>query len=407
MAGVMAPVTWITLLQRGRNHMAPRLLLRTAGPLAAAALILGLGLTSAQASPAPGWRIVQVFPASAAGPTSLGGVAATGESDAWLAGNTASGLFVEHWNGGSWTQVAAPAGFTDTASRTVNAGPVAAASASDVWTFPTVSTSSVTTFYALHRADGTWQQFRLTGLTGMFSGAVFSSSNAWAFGQAPTRNQGLGFGAPYAARYNGRAWTRVSMPGTPLNVSPLSASDIWGFGPTAKTAGLTDQVMIAMHWNGKSWSTLAIPKYKISGEQVVVGSMVALSANDLWVAEFPPANPCGCEGMPLGIVLANWNGHRWREVVSDTSDAYQAGLAADGDGGVWLVGFNADSPGVQEFLHYNDGTLTRTPEPTASGYTTGPAAAVLIPGTTSLWAAAELNPTAGGNPAAGLLKYGP
>src|SRR5579864_2296087 len=95
--------------------MAFRHLLRVTAPVAVAALMLGPGLTAAQASTAPGWRLVKVYGASAGSPF-LAGLSATRATDAWVSGETSAlltqALFIGRWNGRNWTRLAAPRAFT-------------------------------------------------------------------------------------------------------------------------------------------------------------------------------------------------------------------------------------------------------------------------------------------------------
>jgi hypothetical protein len=391
--------------------MAFRHLLRVTAP-AVAALMLGPGLTAAQASTAPGWRLVKVYGASAGSPF-LAGLSATRATDAWVSGATSAlftqALFIGRWNGRSWTRLAAPQAFTVTPPQNVYDGVIGSSTRTDMWTFPAIYSTAFSLIfeqYALHWNGAAWQSFKLPGALGITGTAVFGPADAWAFGEAPTKLPG-GIGAPYAARFNGRAWRRVSMPGTAtLGVSALSAHDIWAFGPTARTAGLLSQVMIGMHWNGRSWGTLAVPRYRESGKLAVVQSMIALGRTSVWAAESLPANRCGCQPMPLGIILAHWNGRSWREVVRDASDAYQGGLVADGRGGLWLQSFNAKSPTVTQLLHYSGGRLTRVQEPSVAGLSTFNFQTALIPGTTSLWAVARLAPARGATGEGAIFKRG-
>ena len=99
--------------------MTLRTLLRATAPVAVAAVALGVGLTAAQASSAPGWRITKVV-GSSAGYLSLQGVAASGKSDAWVSGTTVQALVIERWNGGRWKQLAVPGTFTLSGSGDVN-----------------------------------------------------------------------------------------------------------------------------------------------------------------------------------------------------------------------------------------------------------------------------------------------
>ena len=386
--------------------MGLRHLLRVVVPVTVAALTMGSGLTAAQASSAPGWRIVKVYGASAGNPL-LQGVAASGPSDAWVSGTAFQGLVIDHWNGTGWKRLAVPGTFTIQGSGGVNDDVIGAASARDMWTFPAVSNATTTVNYALHWNDGKWQSFKLRGPFAILNTAVFSSSNAWAFGVAPMKNPpGLGYGPPYTLRYNGLAWKRVSMPGTALGVSPLSANDIWAFGPTAKTAGRTIQDMVAMHWNGRSWTTLAVPRYRMSGRQAILQQLIALGRSNLWAVEGLPVNPGSGQPPAPGLILVHWNGHRWSSVIKDALDNGAGGLVADGHGGVWLQAVAARS-GVPVFLHYSGGRLSRVREPSRAGFTaSGISDAVLIPGTMSLWAVGAIASATGRTGEAAILKYG-
>src|SRR5580700_954604 len=150
-----------------------------------------------------------------------------------------------------------------TGSESVNDSVIGASSANDMWTFPTVSTT-VLKQYALERHDGKWKIFDF-GTTDVSTAS--------------------GYGTPYVRRYNGHAWTSATMPGDALAVSPLSATDMWAWGPTTKTLGRSTPVVDAMHWNGRSWSTLAVPRYVVSGHRAIVQQLVATGPSSLWAVE--------------------------------------------------------------------------------------------------------------------------
>ncbi len=62
--------------------------------------------------------------------------------------------------------------------------------------------------------------------------------------------------------------------------------------------------------------------------------------------------------------------------------------------------------GPDEFLHYSGGRLAAVPEPVAgTGLTTSVSEMALVPGTTSLWAAASLSPGAAGIDEGAILRY--
>lgn len=385
--------------------MTRRLPLRAAAPLTAVGLALGLGLSPVQASTTPGWSIADLL---ASPNPNLQGVAATGPDSAWISGQTSAGssifyLLVEHWNGTSWTSLKVPRTFGPSAAGNVSDRVTGAASASDVWTFPGLSTSTATVQYALERDGSTWKTFKLTSSAAVWATAAFSPSDTWAFGMKNVATAS-GYGTPYAVRYNGTAWKRVSLPGDALGVSPLSATDIWAYGPTTKTLNQTTPDIVAMHWNGKSWSTLSVPTYTLAGQQTIVQDVIALGRDSLWALESLPVNRGTGQPAAPGLILTHWNGHNWNSAATDTTDETQGGIVSDGQGGLWLQVLNPSS-GTDEFLHYSGGSLTTIPEPAPTGYTMGVSSMALIPGTTSLWATAGLAPTAGGLGESAILSY--
>jgi hypothetical protein len=346
------------------------------------------------AAGAPGWRITKIFGASAGYPA-LQGLTSTGRDNSWIVGTTTQSLVIEHWDGSAWRPLAGPADLTNLTQASVNDGVVGAPSATDLWTFPDLNGPSGDVLYALHWNGRRWQQFRLKGASAIGSTAAFSQSDAWAFGEAPTKQSGLGFGPPYAARYDGHAWRRVAMPGVPIIVNPLAPADIWAFGPTRKTAinTRTKEVMIAMRWDGKTWQVLPVPRLALPGnrELPIVYSFAAFGRRDLWATEGYPGSLCGC-GLPnLGVLLMHWNGSRWRRVIVDRDVLDPFSLVSDGRGGLWLTAVRRS--GAQELL-------------ARAGYSTGIAQLTLIPGLTSLWGIGSLTPAGPGSSPGAIFKYG-
>src|SRR5262249_4078510 len=100
-------------------------------------------------------------------------------------------------------------------------------------------------------------KFRLSSTNQVLGTAVFSRTDVWEFGAKP--GSGLGFGPAWVLRFNGSTWRQVTVPGTPVDVSPAAASDIWALGPSAATVNNNPQVIIAMHWNRRSWRSISLP----------------------------------------------------------------------------------------------------------------------------------------------------
>jgi hypothetical protein len=373
--------------------------------VSATALVTATG-AAAQAASTPGWRVVEAYSTPAPYP-SFQGDSATGPSDAWVVG-TAGGqsLLVYQWNGTQWQSVTAPAGFTGLTNATVNDSIVSDSSATNMWTFPAVSGQTTTTSYALQWNGTAWTKYKLAGeKASVITSAVFSPADVWAFGARAGTGTGLGFGPPWAEQFNGTTWQQVSMPGTPLDVSAISADDMWAYGPNRATVGKTDQTYIAMRWDGTSWQSVKLPKLApVQGHAWAPSGLVALSDSDVWMSELVQGIPgCGC-GSPPNVALLHWNGATWTKVAENAAINYYAGLTSDGAGGFWLSGVN--SAQQQYIVHYSGGKWSRQVPPTKPGYTDYPGSFVLIPGTTSVWGLGGLESTGDGSPEGAILKYG-
>ena len=144
---------------------------------AAAALVLPAlldsGATAFARGPA-GWRTVQEFGASYGYPQ-VGGVVAPGARSAWVAGDTymaQDSVFLAHWNGSRWSQVAVPKALTTT-SASVSSGPLVV-SRTGVWDFPTVyaATQNRDRVYAARLTSRHWSLWRLRGALAIGGAAV-------------------------------------------------------------------------------------------------------------------------------------------------------------------------------------------------------------------------------------------
>jgi hypothetical protein len=375
------------------------------GATAAVGLAAAMIPAAAGASTSPGWRVTQTFGASANYPL-LQDLAAASASDAWLSGTTYQSLLVERWTNGKWQTLPEPAGFSGT-NITVNDQHIAASGATNAWTFPTISTSTGTTQYALEWNGHAWTKFKLSGFQ-FLNAATFSSSDVWVFGAKNPPANSLGYGAPYVMRYTGHKWEQaVTPPGVVLKVSTVNANDIWAYGPTAKTASGSGASWsyLAMHWNGKKWLSFGIPKEAaVDKYPWFVSSIVALGDKNVWVSEGVTSSLSGEPG-PAGVALLHWNGSKWTTVVKNTTFYAPEGLTYDGHGGFWLSAVSASSNGY--LLHYSDGRLTEQSPPTIAGYDDSPGGLAYIPGTESVWGIGGLAPVGNGIGESAILKYGP
>jgi hypothetical protein len=224
----------------------------------------------------------------------LHAVAATSSSDVWAVGNKASGgdLFVLHFNGTKWKEVAAPG----------------------------------------------------AGSAGvdLFGVDALTKSNAWAVGiqfdsQAHRRT--------LIEHWNGSAWKVVTSPNsgagdnTLASVSAVSASDIWAVGFTGASPG--DAALIE-HWNGSKWSLVDAPA---TGGPAGLHGVSAISSTNVVAV--------GQRGASGGTLVERFDGESWSvEASADPEGGSSAlfGVSAPSATAQWAAGTFIPEGGVERTL---------------------------------------------------------
>jgi hypothetical protein len=349
-----------------------------------AALILAVGglavvgaIGPAQAA-GDGWQVTATI-APHNQEVQLNAVTAISKRDAWAVGviGPSTGDIVLHWNGTSWQQVAVP---SRVMAKVSVLGSVGATSDRNVWAFDGSGDY-------LRFNGSTWTAGRVPTFPGGKNGLVVASglavgaNGAWLFGFDSTASKFIS----YAARFNGRTWQAVSLPGPigqfgVLDASAVSASDIWAVvegGPGQRTAnGL-------LHWNGRRWLSVTLTAYLAHNTNLI--SVLALPGGDVWVAGAIPSghNDWG--------VTALWNGHAWTvgKLPSDptTKQDVISDLVPDGAGGVWAMGFTPqDCAGPMWHFSARVWTDTGLVGCSVGACVHGPEGLANVPGTTSVWA---------------------
>jgi len=355
----------------------------------ASATVLLTGAGPAAGATSAGWHLISY--ADPCGQTPLK-VAATSPQSAWMMGAgfpnggqcPADGIDVSHWNGSAWTLLPATTALAD---QTGSNGAIAASSSANVWVFPLLGTGTTVYAAAENWNGSTWTDFSLPDQMLVQYAVTFGRSAAWAFGPRPF---GAGPHLNVAAYFNGSSWQRAPLPGEPLDESALAANDIWAVGPSAKTAAKkpSQQVTIAMHWNGKQWQTLATPRIRVGkGEQALVNGVVALGPKNFWWSYVLLAS--SGQARPGGQML-HWNGRRWSQVRVPTAGVQVGGgvITEDGDGGVWLE-MTATKDGVATTLAYHysaAGRWSHSVLPIPKGYNSTSLSLFWIPHSRSVWA---------------------
>jgi hypothetical protein len=166
---------------------------------------------------------------------------------------------VLHWNGRTWSQVPSP----NPGKLNNSLSGLASVSASSVWTTELYNNSSsmAGTSQILHWNGRTWSKVA-AGPSGSELTDVTASSatNAWAVGDDAK-------GLSLALHWNGRAWTRVPTPNVKPNqlinvlwsVTVLSPTSAWAVGTAQNVFSTFEGTAIEMHWNGRTWSMMTSP----------------------------------------------------------------------------------------------------------------------------------------------------
>jgi hypothetical protein len=336
-------------------------------------------------TPSPGWRRIP-------GPAVDGGydaVTATGPDDAWAAGSEGgTGAppdyghpVIVHWNGTRWTRMDLPASTRELTGFTS----VAATSAANVWA---AGGSAGSARYFVYHFDGV----RWTGVPL----PPVADINAPVAGMAVTQDGhvwvvGTGGRGPFFLRWDGAAWTELSVPRMqPVGIVARTSTDVW----------VTGSIGQMYHWDGKRWTRAATPASQTGS----VPHMIALAADDVWAVGgagggnlYANANPVQGIGMhftrPHSAVL-HWNGRAWRWVALPRSVGPLTGIAPDGAGGVWITAAS-DQPGSL-YLHWRAGRWTRVyaSPPPSPGAEEDPAVAE-IPGSLQVWSVGAGGPDGG------------
>ena len=340
---------------RLRSYPFPRF---AAGVALVLASMLGLAagvVPAADAATVPGWRIVTTFGPPGGG-SQVMSVAAVSATDAWLAGGTCANpcgsiaFIFRHWNGRSWHQLPAPSGVFSP-SAALSSAVVGASPGASAWAFAGISATNDYTV-ALHWTGARWARYRFPDWSAINAAAVFSRTNAWAFGEKIIPKF-----RPYVARYNGSRWRTVSVPVLPQDASALSAGNIWAVGPTTRSLAkpFRSRLYALMHWTGRAWRTIGFPKLRLPVGATVAGThLVALSSRDVWADALLGKG----EGAYPGAVLLHWNGKRWNRVRVPYATFSLTSLTQDGHGGLWISATNA-SGAVAYLYHYRGGHWAR------------------------------------------------
>jgi len=349
----------------------------------------------------PGWRVVKTIGPSGGVPVITSGLGpefvAAGAGDAWsdwticeLPCTGPSLVYrsvLEHWGGARWRPVALPKRF---ASYRQSAA-IGASSAS-LWLF-NGSTN------VLRWNGSAWKIKRIpqwvvpSQFITYWVPLVFSSTSAWVFNLC---------GGPgcdhYAARWNGRHWSKSILPALPVEVSALAPEDIWVLGASFKKARYS-----LMHWNGRRWDAVALPKAARPGSSTqFVAGLTALSSKDVWLTWDIQDG----QSAATTAYLLHWNGTTWKRVRAGSRASMVGWMTGDGHGGLWLA-VNVPARNRWYLYHRAGGRWSKYPLPGTSTATPLDIRGITsIPGTSSVWVYGDLVTNRQRNVLGAIWKYG-
>ncbi|GAA3214399.1 hypothetical protein [Actinocorallia longicatena] len=267
-------------------------------------------------------------------PGTPGAVVLTGKKSGfsfWVSGQgKARKVTAYRYDGKAWKASRLPAGL----SGYDPAVGAAASGASSVWAVITAGSKRSST---LIRWDGRrWRivkRFPGESLTGV---AVLSRRNVWVFGDAGEKS--------VARHFDGRKWTRRTLPDLDLDGVHQGAGRIWAISARKRQV---------VRWTGKAWKPVALPKG--SGEAMtlaVTGGRVTLGTMTVDTSGAEPK---------LASHLLTWDGRAWRKEPGSplVEKLWLRAAVPARDGGLWVLGYDFDDESQHLLRRAPDGRWSR------------------------------------------------
>jgi len=202
---------------------------------------------------------------------------------------------IVHWDGTSWSTVAAPPG-----ARRGFLESVSAASADDVWAVGLSDGGGGTSLgnMVLHWDGRAWSSVRspYRGDVWLLTVAAIGPDDVWAGG------------GNLLQHWDGRMWRKVPHDfSTYSQLSVPSASDVW----------LATGRRGVVHWDGRRWRPLTFQQMGVASadRRMSAEAVTAVSERSVWVVgEVWPRHASG--GFPIAMpLILHWDGISWRVIV--------------------------------------------------------------------------------------------
>jgi hypothetical protein len=196
--------------------------------------------------------------------------------------------------------------------------------------------------------------------------AAIADNDIWAVGMIAGAK--ISNDMTLAEHFNGASWSVIFTPtlqGAELAaVDGVASNDVWAVGAQMLRNNGSSQPLID-HWDGTSWSIVSSPSFPNGG---FLTGVAAVSANDAWAV--------GTASGSSSALVEHWDGTSWSIVSSPAfTGGGVSGIAADASNDVWAVGGTTK-------LHFNGTSWSAVPAPT-----TVSAGSVTVLSPSDAWAA--------------------
>jgi hypothetical protein len=179
--------------------------------------------------------------------------------------------------------------------------------------------------------------------------ATIADNDIWAVGNTQPFN--TGDDVALAEHFNGTSWTSVAIAnpggfgGVLSGVAAIASNNVWAVGSSGfdNSSGEPVATTLIEHYNGTAWSIVSSPTPSVGGALTAV---TAISANNIWAV--------GHVGFGRGgNLIEHYNGTAWSIVASPQgTDTFLTGVSGTSANDVWAVGSIGRFDAIN-ILHFN------------------------------------------------------
>jgi hypothetical protein len=271
--------------------------------------------------------------------SSLDGVTCTSAASCWAVGNYTRGSTnfnqALRWNGRRWTLVPVPGRGSNATDAETGLSDVTCVTPASCWAVGVLGRRDGSEHnQVVHWNGRAWSRVSVpdpavttTTLNALYHVSCAAPASCWAVG---ARSSSLGFEHNQVLHWNGRKWSLASVPdpGGPAStgdsdlfgVSCVARTSCWAVGTTSRS-GAAPQLNQVLHWNGRTWSRVSVPSPN--------------GFSELFGVSCPSPGSCWAVGgyviigASSSLTVLNqalhWDGRRWSRVAVPDQDGTSQG----------------------------------------------------------------------------------